>query len=250
MNTLANYDVTLVLLSYGVAVLGSLTGLFVTTFIRRRDGDIEVKWAALGALVIGGCAVWSMHFIGMLAFKPGIPIAYDMTITLISLVIPIVLVFLALYTVFHWYGNRIAWLVSAVILGLGIAAMHYVGMAAMVMPAKMAYVPWIVALSVVIAIVAAAAALHILVHSTGMLRHFTSLVLGIAVCGMHYTGMAAMRLEPITGPDNNQYFQGTFTVQTMWIAVTLAVVTTCAIGGILAVARGLQDVSRSRRATA
>lgn len=243
-NTLADYNLGLVVLSYLVAVLGSLTGLFVASYIRRDDGKVSLRWIALGSLLIGGCAVWSMHFIGMLAFDPGVPIAYDTELTIASLVLAVACSFVGLYTVFRWHRSRLAWLVAGLVTGLGVASMHYVGMAAMLMPARMHYDPSIVALSVVIAILAATAALHIAVHIVGAVRHFSSLIMGVAVCGMHYTGMAAMSLEPTQALERARYFEGTFTPLTMSIAVTLAVVTACAIGGILATARRLSDAGQ------
>ena len=194
-NTLADYNLYLVALSYLVSVLGSLTGLFVATYIREDDGRLRVGWLLMAAVLIGGCAIWAMHFLGMIAYDPGGPMAYDTGITALSLVLPILFVLFGLYAAFRWPDSVLARVVAGTITGAGVATMHYTGMAAIRIAATMSYDPVIVAVSVVIAIVASIAALHIVVTLGGFLRYASALIMGVAVCGMHYTGMAAMRIE-------------------------------------------------------
>ncbi len=238
-NTIADYHLGLVFLSYVVSVLGALTGLLVATYIRRQGESTQFGWLLLAAILIGGCAIWAMHFIGMLAYDPGTPVAYDTAITAVSLIIPIVFAFFGLYCVARWNESWLAILGAGTITGLGVASMHYTGMASVRIAAYLSYDPLIVALSVVIAIVASIAALYVVFNVRGKLRYASALVMGLAVCGMHYTGMAAMDIE--AADVDVEYFSGALTPSTMGIAVTLAVVAACSIGCIVGLSRGLEE---------
>lgn len=240
-NTLADYNLWLVLLSYLVSVLGALTGLFVSRYVYANDGGLRLRWLALAALLIGGCAIWAMHFLGMLAYDPGVPLAYDTVVTVVSLIIPILFAYFGLYCVFRWQSSVMALIAAGVIAGLGVASMHYTGMAAIRIAAYLTYDPLIVAASVLIAIVAATAALYIVVHAGGSTRYLSSLVMGVAVCGMHYTGMAALSLQP--ADIDVEYFEGAITGHGMTLAVTIAVIAACAIGATLGVSRLLEDTN-------
>lgn len=205
-NSFSDYSLILVLLSYVVSVVGAASALFVARHIRHRDGGLSLPWLGLSALLLGGCAIWAMHFVGMLAYDPGIPVAYDGPLTAASFVIPVLFTGGALYTVHRWQSSRGVWLAAGIVMGLGVASMHYAGMAAMRMAARMSYDPVLVAASLVIAVAASMVALYILLHWRGMARYLSALVMGLAVCGMHYTGMAAMRLAPSEAPVD--YFGG------------------------------------------
>jgi len=240
-NTIADYNLWLVLLSYLVSVVGALTGLFVSQYVHANDGRLPLRWLALAAMLIGGCAVWAMHFLGMLAYDPGVPLAYDTVVTLISFIIPILFAFFGLYCVFRWPHSLGALVGAGVITGLGVASMHYTGMAAIRIAAHLTYDPWIVAGSILVAIAAASAALYIVVHARGSMRYLSSLVMGVAVCGMHYTGMAALSLEP--ADIDVEYFEGAITGHDMALAVTLAVIAACVIGATLGFSRLLEEPS-------
>lgn len=144
-----------------------------------------------------GIGIWSMHFIGMLAFRLPIPIGYDFPITLLSLLLPIVVSGMALWQVSRpdLQIKRLA--VSALLMGAGINAMHYTGMAALRMEPGVVYDPLLFSTSVVIAIMASAGALWIAfklrqdVPHAGLAQLGAAVVMGIAIVGMHYTGMAA-----------------------------------------------------------
>lgn len=240
-NTLADYNLALVLLSYLVSVLGALTGLFAASFIRgpQRAGGMRIGWLLLASLLIGGCAIWAMHFLGMIAYNPGGPMAYDIPMTLASLIVPVVFVLFGLYVAFGWPERPMARTLAGMITGLGVAAMHYTGMAAIRIGADLSYDPTIVAVSILIAIVAAIAALHIAVTLTGWPRYLSSLVMGIAVCGMHYTGMAALRITPVEV--DVDYFNNAFTEQIAGFAVVTIVIAACAIGAVLAGSKQLSE---------
>jgi NO-binding membrane sensor protein with MHYT domain len=245
-NTLADYNLALVLLSYVVSVIGSLAGLFTASYIRDGDNRIHLGWLLVASVLIGGCAIWAMHFLGMIAFDPGTPMAYDTPVTLASLVVPIVFVLFGLYVVAKWSEAVTARVAAGIITGLGVASMHYVGMAAVRIAARLTYDPVIVGVSILIAIVAAIAALHIIVAFSGWIRYASALVMGVAVCGMHYTGMAALEIEAVNIDVN--YFDGALSERITGYAVVGVVVTACAIGVILAGGRALNETRSASRA--
>lgn len=194
--TIIHYDLGLVALSYVIAVLGSYTALQLAIAIPQAEYRSTVLgWVAGAAVALGG-AIWSMHFIGMTAASMGMPVAYDPFLTALSLVIGIVASGIGLLIVGRGEGRPANLLVGGVLTGLGVALMHYTGMAAMIMPAKISYDTTLFVLSIVIALVAATAALWLAFNLRGNLQRFGSaIVMGAAVCSMHYTGMYALRMS-------------------------------------------------------
>lgn len=185
------YDPALVALSLAIAILASYTALDLGARVRTAPTHLRAAWL-LGAAVAMGGGIWSMHFVGMLAFEMGLPAAYDLGVTLLSLLIAVGVTGAAL----AWVGRRRAGrrdaLIAGPIMGLGVAAMHYTGMAAMRVPGSLAYSPAVVALSVAIAVTAATIALWLTFRPTSVSQKLVAaLVMGAAVAGMHYTGMAA-----------------------------------------------------------
>ncbi|MDC7806563.1 EAL domain-containing protein [Luteimonas sp BLCC-B24] len=193
-----SYNFVLVAVSYLIAAFASYVALDMAGRINATRGAVAHGWLAGGAIAMG-FGIWSMHFVGMLAFKLPIPQGYDLAITLYSLLIAICSSAYALNLASgaHLPPSRLA--VGALILGSGIAAMHYVGMAAMQMQPGIDYHAGWLLLSVVIAVAAAGAALWIAfaLRSEGRgvpyARLLAAAVMGVAVVGMHYTGMAAAR---------------------------------------------------------
>jgi NO-binding membrane sensor protein with MHYT domain len=192
-----NYEPFLVVLSYVISVMGSYTALRLAIAIPQSpDRASALGWTLGASVALGGGAIWSMHFIGMNAADMGIPIAYDATLTFTSLVLAILAPGIGLYMVGRGQGSPVKLLVGGVLTGLGVALMHYTGMAAMIMPATISYDPNLYNLSLVIAVAAATVALWLAFNLRGNLQRFGSaLVMGVAVCGMHYTGMYAVRME-------------------------------------------------------
>jgi len=186
----AIHDPALVALSMTVAVLASFVAFDVAGRIMHTTGWRKLGWIAAAATAMGG-GIWSMHFVAMLAFSLPIDVGYDVGITLLSLAVAIGVTAVAFVIVSD--GPGVARLLGAgAIMGSGVAVMHYTGMAAMRMPAVIEYTPWLVALSVVIAFVAATAALWVATSgSDTRWRLFASIIMGAAISGMHYTGMAA-----------------------------------------------------------
>jgi NO-binding membrane sensor protein with MHYT domain len=198
MLTVHNFSYGLVtpLLGYLMSCLGAFLGLRCTARAMACEGRERLRWLLLAALSIGITGIWVMHFIAMLGYTiPGQTIHYNVLITIGSMLIAVVVVGIGLLIV--GFGER-SWrnlLIAGTFTGLGVAAMHYSGMAAMRMPARMTYSPELFALSVVIAIVAATAALWAALNLTGARATLgAALIMGVAVSGMHYTGMAAMHL--------------------------------------------------------
>jgi NO-binding membrane sensor protein with MHYT domain len=188
------YSYVLVALSYVISVLGSFTALQLALGISKAR-TVGQRWGAVLAagVAMGGGAIWAMHFIAMLACNTGMPVTYDIASTGASAVLAVVACSIGLAMagigVFTWSK-----LVGAgTLMGLGVAGMHYLGMSAMLMSATMTYDLNIVAISVGIAIVASIVALWLAFHLRGKVQMLGSaLVMGVAVCGMHYTGMAAV----------------------------------------------------------
>ena len=198
------YEPLLVFVSILVAILASYTALSLAMRVRQAQGRAPYFWIAGGALAMGS-GIWAMHFIGMLAFRLPMPVGYDPLITFVSWLLPVVASGLALWHVRHreFRRRQLAW--SAILMGLGINAMHYTGMAGMRMDPAITYTPWLFALSVAIAIGASALALQLglRLHEDGHGRSgarravqlAASVIMGGAISGMHYTGMAAAHFE-------------------------------------------------------
>ncbi|MBL1079662.1 hypothetical protein JK358_35185 [Nocardia sp. 2] len=179
-------------LAYIMSVTGSLLGLRCTA--RARTGEGRTGWLIAAAVAIGGTGIWVMHFIAMLGFSiRGASIRYNVPVTLLSAVIAMVVVYAGLSIVAKGRSGYWSLLAGGAVTGLGVGAMHYSGMYAMKSDAKIEYNVGIVTLSMVIAVVAATAALWFTLHINGIFATIgAALIMGVAVCGMHYTGMASM----------------------------------------------------------
>lgn len=190
-------------LAYVMSCAGSLLGLLCTTHAQAREGRSRARWLMAGALAIGGTGIWVMHFIGMFGFSvDGLVIRYDVPLTVLSAVIAVVFVGIGLFIAGGRRVTTTGLLIGGLVTGLGVAAMHYTGMFAMRMNASVSYDPGVVALSIVIAIGAATAALWAALHLQGGWTTIgAALIMGVAVSAMHYTGMFAMSVHSATpGP--------------------------------------------------
>jgi NO-binding membrane sensor protein with MHYT domain len=186
--------------AYLVSVVGSVVGLACTLQARRAGDEDRPRygWLLLAAVSIGGVGIWLMHFIAMLGFDtPGTPVRYDIGRTAVSAVLSISSVFLGL-VVFGVRTRFSLWrlLLGGLITGLAVNLMHYTGMWAVRVQGTITYDPVAVWLSIGIAVVAATAAFWftVLIEHPG-LRVLAGLVMGLAVTGMHYTGMAAVQVN-------------------------------------------------------
>lgn len=197
-----HYIPLMVIASYLVASIGAFTGLTLAAriFTVAAEKKRLLQWAGAFSL---GSGVWSMHFIGMLAYDMNMAHEYNPWLTLFSGLIAITVAWFVLEIT---QGATLTWKrlsISAISLGLGITAMHYTGMAAMEMNASLRYVPSLFMLSVFIAIAASGAALWIIFtlgrhvgRRQTLWRVTAALIMGLAVCGMHYTGVAASVIIP------------------------------------------------------
>ncbi|MFF3381283.1 MHYT domain-containing protein [Streptomyces sp. NPDC002680] len=182
--------------AYVMACLGSALGLRCVVRSLLNQESWKPGWLALGAAAIG-CGIWTMHFIAMIGFQvEETAVRYDVELTVTSLAVAIVVVGIGVFVVGYRGATPAALSVAGTITGLGVAAMHYLGMAALHLNGEIHYAMVTVALSVVIAVVAATAALWAAVSIRGFLTSLgASLVMGVAVSGMHYTGMAAVSVH-------------------------------------------------------
>ena len=192
----ASYSPALVLISLCVAILASYTALDLSGRIATARGRTVYLWIGGGALAMG-FGVWSMHFIGMLAPQLPLELGYDLGLTLWSLLVAILSSGFALWLVSQPRLPALQLLFGALIMGAGISAMHYSGMAALRMQPGIDYDPTLFGLSLVIAVGASAAALAIAFRLrrqtpyVRLMRGGAAVIMGLAIVGMHYTGMAA-----------------------------------------------------------
>lgn len=217
------YNGWLQLLSFLVAIIASYVALDAASRVSSSLPNLAKYWLAGGALSMG-TGIWSMHFIGMLAFQLPIPMSYDVSITLLSMLIAVLASGFALFTINRDTLSLARLLSSGVVMGIGIASMHYVGMAAMRMSPAIAYDAGLYLLSILIAIAASIAALWIsftlradnLSHVVAK-RIGAAVVMGIAIVGMHYTGMAAANFAP-----GSVCLGSPSQVDNQWLAATIA----------------------------
>ena len=184
-------------LAYAMACLGAFLGFRCMTRARALTGFSRVNWLILAAVAIAAASNWTMHFIAMLGVKiTGQQILYNVPLTIGSMLVAIVVVGIGLFT---WYGSRgwVRLVIGGVIAGIGIACMHYMGEAAMVMPGSVHYNGVLVAVSVVIALIAGVASLWAGTRVRGIGGTVVaSLLIGVAITGMHYIAMEAMEMTP------------------------------------------------------
>ncbi|MDI1464386.1 MHYT domain-containing protein [Catellatospora sp. KI3] len=185
--------------AFVLAFLGSLLGLVCTARARHaRSAGRRARWLLLASLAIGGTGIWLMHFMAMIGFDvPHSPVRYDPVVTFISLVLAVLTVGVGLFIAAQGGDvSPVRIVTGGGFTGLGVVAMHYTGMAAMRVAGHIGYDPGLVGASVAIAVVAATVALWFAVS----VRRLSSIagaavVMAVAACGMHYTAMAAVRVQ-------------------------------------------------------
>lgn len=199
----STYDLRLVALSILIAILASYTTLDLAKRVTAAIALARVLWWIGGALTMG-IGIWSMHFVAMLAFCLPIPVEYDVRTVVLSMLFAIVASGGALFLASQPVLSNQQLLIGGILMGISIAGMHYIGMLAMHLEASIRYEPHMFVLSVAIAIGASIAALGMAFHlrtQTGKagkwLRVGSALIMGTAISGMHYTGMAAAIFTPM-----------------------------------------------------
>ncbi|MFD5121154.1 MHYT domain-containing protein [Streptomyces sp. NPDC058385] len=183
-------------LSYVMAVVGSALGLRCTVRALTAGGRSRRNWLVSASIAIGA-GIWTMHFIAMLGYTvDGTAIRFDIPLTLLSLLVAIAVVGAGVFTAGYGKSRVRSILFGGIGTGLGVAAMHYIGMAAVELNGTISYDPAVVTASVAIAIAAASAALWAALSVRGpAVAAVAALVMGLAVSSMHYTGMAAVTVN-------------------------------------------------------
>ena len=185
-------------LSYAMACVGAALGLRCTVRALDATGRSRRNWLLTAASAIG-TGIWTMHFVAMLGFGvTGTDIRYDVPLTILSLVIAMAVVGVGVFAVGYGRDRVRSLLVGGLTTGVGVASMHYMGMAALRLHGDVRFDPLLVGVSVLIAVVAATAALWaaLNIHSPVAVA-VASLVMGAAVSSMHYTGMFAVRVDVV-----------------------------------------------------
>lgn len=155
----------------------------------KATGKARAAWLAAAAIAMGG-GIWSMHFIAMLAFSMPMPVSYDIGLTVASLALAVAVTGAGFAATAYRGTGLLSVLLSGILMGCGIAGMHYMGMAAMRMDADFSYDALLVALSILIAIGASCVALFVAFRSAGQVnRVLAAAAMGLAISGMHYTAM-------------------------------------------------------------
>jgi diguanylate cyclase len=215
------YTSWLVALSIGVAILVSYTALRLAARVAAGERGSARIWLAAGALAMG-VGIWSMHFIGMLALSLPIPLAYHVPTTLLSLAIAVLTSGFALLLTSGTTLTTARLSGGALVMGAGISAMHYTGMAAVAIVPGIDYEMGLVALSIAIAVSASFVALWLFFrlregHSwrQRLARLTAAVVMGLAISGMHYVGMAATRFA------QGSYCRGGLTLNNGWLAASV-----------------------------
>ncbi len=197
-----SYDMDLVVMSVIVAMMASYVALNLVGRVTSAEGRAAHYWLAGGAVALGA-GIWSMHFIGMLSVRMPIQLGYDPFLTATSLLIAVVTSGFALAVVSRKTLSRATLAVGSAFIGAGICGMHYSGMAAMQVTPPIHYDPLLFIASVLIAVAASLAALWLaftlrsaVTPRLMLYRVLAAALMGMAISGMHYTGMAAARFAP------------------------------------------------------
>jgi NO-binding membrane sensor protein with MHYT domain len=228
-----NYSLGLVSISYVMSVIGSLMALItVRSALQRSSGNIN-GLLALAALCLGGVGIWSMHFIGMLALEMNdMPMNFNWGLTAISFIVGVIGVYVGLFVMSRGEMKIVKLILAGFLVGSAVVAMHYTGMLAMQMQADVQWDWTVIAISAVIAVVASIVALWLAINVKQMWHIIVSaLVMGVAVCGMHYTGMEAASFVPNSGLQYVEpmtasitFFTATIaTIDTVIVIVTMVV---------------------------
>jgi PAS domain S-box-containing protein len=203
-----SYDFRLVALSVVIALLASYAALELAGRVTLARGGARRLWLSGGAIAMG-IGIWSMHYVGMLAFRLPIPVQYDWPTVLVSLLAAVVASAIALFVVSRKTMDLFRALVGSVLMGSAIAGMHYIGMTAMRLRAMCHFSKPIVAASIALAIVISFVALRLTFHvrgettSVSWRKSLSAILMGAAIPVLHYTGMAAASFTASTSvPDD------------------------------------------------
>lgn len=220
---MGDYDVSLVVASFVVAVLAAYTAVYFGLRLGRSKGGERWRWLVLGGLAMGS-GIWTMHFVGMRAMDMGVEMSFDGTMTAVSWLAAVLASCLALQIISRPSVNRSLFVMATLVMAGGIVVMHYLGMYAMRMSVPPEFHALWLGVSVAIAVIASGGALalcRILARMEGapspLIRLGAALTMAVAICGMHYTGMLAMTFpgDAVPSPDNG--------LRGDWMGIPLAV---------------------------
>src|ERR1017187_531527 len=229
VNLIGSYNYGLMALSVLIAIFASYAALDLAGRVTAARGWTRAVWLLCGAGAMG-TGIWSMHYIGMLAFVLPIPVAYHWPTSLLSLFPAILASVIALYAVSRQKMDASQAVAGSVLMGAGISSMHYIGMAAMRLPAVCQFNSFLVVLSVVFAILISLAALWITFHfrdekkGIGWKKLAGAVVMGAAIPIMHYSGMAAASFTSSGMPVDLSHAVSVSTLGTAGIAAVTFIV--------------------------
>lgn len=214
-----SYNLPLVILSVLVAIFSASVALDISSRIKYSKRVAPIRWIAAGALVLG-LGIWTMHFIGMLAFNLPIDVTYRFSLVILSVIPAVISCGIAFYIISRPTVSRTNLLSGAFFISTGIISMHYLGMEAMRMEAALSYNPLLWAASAAIAFAASYIGLYLLFYLPNVPRfHWrkvaSAVLIGLAVSGMHYTGMSAAHFSP---SQHTMAHAGHFSVNTTLMA--------------------------------
>ncbi|MDX1633658.1 MAG: MHYT domain-containing protein [Marinobacter sp.] len=239
------YDLSLVFLSYLIAILASYSALYFGSQLTIVTDAKRRLWVTLGALSLG-LGIWTMHFVGMRAHIMPVAMTYDLALTATSVLPAVLASALALLMISKPRASQFQIAGAGLVMGLGIVAMHYTGMAAMKLSPGLGYDPLLVAASVAVAIGASWAALTISRILQGVegteavvFQFVAALIMAAAICGMHYVGMAAVSFAPSAMPAADNLLAGN------WLGLPLGLFIAAFI--VMALVASALDVRRRRR---
>jgi two-component system, sensor histidine kinase and response regulator len=242
MNTLvaipATYDYRLVALSVVIAIFASYTALDLAGRVTATRNQARLAWLIGGATAMG-TGIWSMHYTGMLAFRLPMHVYYHLPTVVLSLLAAIFAPFIALWVVSRPHVTAVHIVGGSLLMGAGIATMHYTGMAAMRLAAHHHYHVGLWLLSVLLAVVISLAALWLTIHfreeNRGRLLKFAiSVVMGLAIPVMHYTGMAAVSYMPTnTAPDLSNAIDISVLANPAIILITLVILASALLSSLV-----------------
>lgn len=249
MSTLitGSYDIRLLILSIAIALLAAYTALDIAERVRTSTGYAQIGWLIGGAIAMG-TGIWSMHFVGILAFHLPIPVKYDIFTVLISIFAAIFASGCALFVVSREVMGISNLLAGSLLMGLGITTMHYTGMVAMRLNASIHYNYLLVGISIAIAFIVSFAALWLASHLPD--RHtlayrrqkiISAMIMGAAIPSVHYTGMTATSFHAIAVTQT----LSVMTVDAAVLAITIGIVTFAILGLALIISLETTAIERT-----
>lgn len=239
-----SYDPTLVIASYCVAVIASFTAIYFGTRLFDVEGNARRLWLTAGALCMGS-GIWTTHFVGMSAYTMplGLEMSFSLGLTILSWIPAVLASALALHVIAQKKVRKRSLMASAIIMGAGIAAMHYSGMAAMRITPTIQYNQFWLVISIAIAIATSGGALvitrqvrHVPERHAVWVKTAAAMIMGLSICGMHYSGMEAAIYAPDSTMASSNLLRGN------WMGIPTAMVVGTML--VLALLIALSDFRR------